>query len=82
MPRRLFLFCWWLVHLAFLVGVVVFAHHPPIFMGLFLFFLGITHAYEHHQDRLILKEGLVGGILPGRAGRAGWPAAVVAAATI
>jgi Na+/H+ antiporter NhaD/arsenite permease-like protein len=47
------------VHLAFLVGVVVFAHHPPIFMGLFLFFLGIAHAYEHHQDRLILKEGLL-----------------------
>ena len=47
------------VHLAFLVGVVMFAHHPPIFMGLFLFFLGITHAYEHHQDKLILKEGLL-----------------------
>ena len=47
------------VHGAFLLGVVVFAHHPPIFMGLFLFFLGITHAYEHHQDRLILKEGLL-----------------------
>lgn len=47
------------VHLAFLVGVVVFAHHPAIFLGLFLFFLGIAHAYEHHQDRLILKEGLL-----------------------
>ena len=47
------------VHLAFLVGVVVFAHHPPIFMGLFLFFLGIAFAYERHQDRLILKEGLL-----------------------
>ena len=47
------------VHLAFLVGVVVFAHYPPIFMGLFLFFLGIAHAYEHHQDKLILKEGLL-----------------------
>ncbi len=47
------------VHLAFLVGVVVFAHHPAIFIGLFLFFLGIAHAYEHHQDRLILKEGLL-----------------------
>jgi Na+/H+ antiporter NhaD/arsenite permease-like protein len=47
------------VHLAFLVGVVVFAHHPAIFMGLFLFFLGIAHAYEHHQDRLMLKEGLL-----------------------
>jgi hypothetical protein len=47
------------VHLAFLAGVVVFAHHPAIFMGLFLFFLGIAHAYERHQDRLILKEGLL-----------------------
>lgn len=47
------------VHLAFLVGVVVFAHHPAIFLGLLLFFLGIAHAYEHHQDRLILKEGLL-----------------------
>lgn len=26
-------------HLLFLVGVVVFAHHPAVFMGLFLFFL-------------------------------------------
>lgn len=48
-----------LVHLAFLIGVVVFAHHPALFMGLFLFFLGIAHAYQHHQDRLILREGLL-----------------------
>lgn len=48
-----------LVHLAFLAGVVVFAHHPAIFMGLFLFFLGVAHAYQHHQDRLILREGLL-----------------------
>jgi hypothetical protein len=48
-----------LVHLCFLAGVVVFAHHTAIFMGLFLFFLGISHAYERHQDRLILKEGLL-----------------------
>ena len=47
------------VHLLFLVGVVVFAHHPAVFMGLFLFFLGISHAYERHQDRLILREGLL-----------------------
>ncbi|WP_374493648.1 putative Na+/H+ antiporter [Zoogloea sp.] len=48
-----------LVHIAFLIGVVVFAHHPPLFMGLFLFFLGVAHAYTRHQDRLILKEGLL-----------------------
>ncbi|QBE62837.1 putative Na+/H+ antiporter [Pseudoduganella lutea] len=48
-----------LVHLAFLAGVVLFAHHPPVFMGLFLFFLGVAHAYERFQDRLILREGLL-----------------------
>ena len=48
-----------LIHLAFLVGVVVFAHHPAIFMGLFLFFIGYTEAYERYQDKLILREGLL-----------------------
>ncbi|MBA2660144.1 MAG: putative Na+/H+ antiporter [Nitrosospira sp.] len=48
-----------LIHLAFLAGVVVFAHHPAVFMGLFLFFLGVAHAYSRHQDRLILREGLL-----------------------
>jgi uncharacterized membrane protein len=46
-------------HLLFLVGVVMFSHHPTIFMGLFLFFMGVTHAYESHQDPLILREGLL-----------------------
>jgi len=48
-----------IVHMAFLVGVVVFAHHPAIFMGMFLFFFGIAHAYPRYQDRLILREGLL-----------------------
>ncbi len=48
-----------LVHLAFLTGVVVFAHHPVIFMGLLLFFLGFAEAYKRYQDRLILREGLM-----------------------
>ena len=47
------------VHLLFLAGVVVFAHHPVVFMGLFLFFLGIAHGYGRFQDRLILREGLL-----------------------
>lgn len=47
------------VHIAFLAGVVAFAHHPALFMGLFLFFLGVAHAYQQHQDRLILREGLL-----------------------
>lgn len=48
-------------HLLFLVGVVVFAHHPAMFMGLFLFFLGYTTAYSRYQNKLILKEGLMVG---------------------
>lgn len=48
-----------LVHLMFLAGVVLFAHHPAVFMGLFLFFLGVATAYQRHQDRLILREGLL-----------------------
>lgn len=48
-----------IAHLLFLAGIVVFAHHPAVFMGLFLFFLGVASAYEHHQDRLILREGLL-----------------------
>ena len=47
------------MHLGFLVGVVIFAHHPAIFMGLFLFFMGFVTAYKEHQDRLILREGLL-----------------------
>ena len=47
------------VHILFLAGVVVFAHHAIIFMGLFLFFLGYFEAYKQFQDRLILREGLL-----------------------
>ena len=48
-----------LLHVLFLLGVVVFAHHPVIFMGLFLFFLGIAQAYSRHESRLLLREGLL-----------------------
>ena len=50
-----------LIHLLFLGAVVAFAHHPVIFIGLFLFFLGFTKAYEQYQNPLILKEGLLVG---------------------
>jgi hypothetical protein len=49
------------IHLAFLASVVASAHHPVIFMGLFMFFLGFTKAYEQYQNPLILKEGLLVG---------------------
>jgi len=49
------------VHLLLLAGVVLAAHHPVLFIGLFLFFLGYTQAYPKHQSPLILKEGLLVG---------------------
>lgn len=48
-----------LVHLLFLAGVVSLAHHPVAFLGLFLMFLGVTQAYERHQNPLIVKEALL-----------------------
>lgn len=48
-----------IVHLAFLAGVVATAHHPVVFMGLFLFFLGFTTAYPQYQQPLLIKEALL-----------------------
>jgi hypothetical protein len=47
------------LNLAFLVLVVVFAHHETVFIALLLFFLGIASAYPQHQGRLLLREGLL-----------------------
>lgn len=49
------------IHLMFLTGIVVFAHHPVIFMGLFLFFIGFTQAYSRNQSPLLIKESLLVG---------------------
>ena len=49
------------IHVLFLAGVVLFSHHPAIFMGLFMLFIGYTGAYKQHQDRLMIKEGLLVG---------------------
>ncbi len=47
------------MHLALLVGIVLMAHHPVAFLGLFLLFLGVAQAYERHQDALIIRESLL-----------------------
>ncbi len=49
------------IHLAFLALVVVFSHHPVLFLGLFMLFLGFTIAYQRYQQPLIIKEGLLVG---------------------
>lgn len=53
------------MHLLFLLGVVVFAHDPIIFMWILLFFIGYTTAYPKHQSPLILKEALLVGFFLG-----------------
>lgn len=50
-----------LIHIAFLVAIVLSAHHMPIFMGLLLLFVGFAHAYSRHQNPLLIREGLMVG---------------------
>lgn len=49
------------IHIAFLVAIVLSAHHMPIFMGLLLLFVGYAYAYRHHQNPLMIREGLMVG---------------------
>lgn len=49
------------VHLLFLVAVVLSAHHPAIFLSLLMMFIGFAEAYKRHQNRLMIKEGLLVG---------------------
>jgi hypothetical protein len=49
------------IHLALLAAIVALAHHPVLFLGLFLLFLGVAQAYQKYQNPLILKEGLLVG---------------------
>ena len=47
------------LHGLLLLGIVVFAHHPAAFIAIFLLFMGVATAYPQHQERLILREGLL-----------------------
>ncbi|TFW17169.1 putative Na+/H+ antiporter [Duganella callida] len=49
------------IHLGFLAAVVLLGHHTELFLGVFMFFLGYTQAYQRHQSPLIIKEGLLVG---------------------
>ena len=69
---------WWsAIHLLLLAGVVAFAHHPPVFLGLLLFFLGFTKPIAVPGPRDAARRP-AGGVLPGRVGGAGRTAAMVA----
>src|SRR3546814_13104876 len=44
------------VHLVFLVGIVLGAHHPAIFLGLLMLFIGYAEAYRRFKNRLMIRE--------------------------
>ena len=49
------------LHVVFLGLVVFFAHHPDVFFGVFVLFLGLVTATQRHQGGLQLREGLLVG---------------------
>ncbi|HRY48243.1 MAG TPA: putative Na+/H+ antiporter [Candidatus Paceibacterota bacterium] len=49
------------LHVLFLALVVAFAHHPDVFFGVFVLFLGLVTATREFQDALKLREGLLVG---------------------
>jgi len=49
------------VHLAFVALIVLTSHHVAVFMGLFLFFIGVTAVTKEYQEPLKLKESLLVG---------------------
>jgi hypothetical protein len=48
-------------HVVFLSLAVAFAHHPSVFFGVFVLFLGLVTATPEYQDALKLREGLLVG---------------------
>jgi hypothetical protein len=53
------------LHLLFLALIVLTAHHAVVFLGIFLFFLGLAAVTREYQSELKLKEGLLVGFFLG-----------------
>lgn len=49
------------IHLVFLVGIVLAAHHTVIFLGMLMMFIGYATAYRQYQNPLMIREGLMVG---------------------
>jgi len=47
------------MHLIWLSLIVLTSHRPAMFMGIFLFFLGLTTITKELQEQLNLKESLL-----------------------
>jgi Na+/H+ antiporter NhaD/arsenite permease-like protein len=54
---------WWMMmlHVLILVAIVMSSHHLVIFMGVFLFFLGIVTITREYQEELKLRQSLLVG---------------------
>jgi len=48
-----------LLHLLFLFLVVLFGHHPYVFICVLLVFLAFAYAYPRYQNRLLMHESLM-----------------------
>jgi len=48
-----------IVHLAFLFLIVASSHYMSVFIGLFMFFLGLVTVTKEYQSELKIKEGLL-----------------------
>lgn len=46
-------------HLIFLSGIVLSSHHMVVFVGIFLFFLGLVHVTKEFQEQMKLREGML-----------------------
>ncbi|MCB0394272.1 MAG: putative Na+/H+ antiporter, partial [Bdellovibrionales bacterium] len=53
------------LHLLALALVVMNSHHMVVFIGVFLFFLGVATVTQEYQDSLKVKEGLLVGLFLG-----------------
>jgi hypothetical protein len=47
------------LHLAALAAIATVMHHPVVFMGVFLYFLGLTYVTRQYQDEIQLKGSLL-----------------------
>ncbi|WP_269901084.1 putative Na+/H+ antiporter [Paenalcaligenes faecalis] len=50
-----------MIHLVFLLGIVLSAHHTAIFLGMLMMFVGYATAYNKYQNPLMIREGLMVG---------------------
>lgn len=52
-----------IIHLVILTSIVLFSHHPKVFMGVFAIYFGIALSYKAYQDdQLYIRESVMVGL--------------------